>query len=189
VFGNWKARKFSPVFGNGERYFYQFVHQGPDHEIVLRSGTDNSFSLGLEKLFRLQQWPVVEWEWRMVKLPLGGDVRVREKDDQAGSLCFIVNPGLVGFKSLCYLFENDGPKDTPLVSPQRGDSRYLIVRTAKAGDPVGVWLKERRNVLADYTRVFGKEPQEDAVIGFQIDSNDTQTSAEARYRNVYLRKK
>lgn len=188
VFGNWKSRKFSPVFGNGDLYFFQFVHEGADHEIVLKSGRDNSFSVGLETPFRVQDWPVLEWEWRIVRLPKGGDVRVRERDDQAGSVCVIVNPGLVGFQSLCYLFENDGPKDTPITSVQRDDSRYLIVRTASSGDSTGVWLQERRNILEDFKRLFGKEPQKEAVFGLQIDSNDTHSAAEARYRNLYLRK-
>lgn len=188
VYGQWRARKFRPLFGDGDQFFFQFVDGPSGHYIALKSGRDNSFSLGVEAPFRLQDWPVLEWEWRMIKLPKGGDVRVRERDDQAGSVCVIVNPGLVGFKSLCYLFENDGPKDTPLTSPQREDSKYLILRTAAAGDPVGSWLKERRNALQDYRRVFGAEPGQDAVFGFQIDSNDTHSSAEAHYRNVYLRK-
>jgi hypothetical protein len=189
LYGAWGVRKFAPIFGNGDRYFFQFVHEGNTHEIVLKSGKDNSFSVGLDKTpFRVEAWPILEWEWKMVTLPQGGDVRVKERDDQAGSVCVIVNPGLVGFKSLCYLFESDGPKEQPITSVQRGDSKYLILRTAKSGDPVGTWLKEHRNVLQDYTRLFGKAPDDEAVFGFQIDSNDTRSAAEARYRNVYLRK-
>jgi hypothetical protein len=184
---SWISRKFSPLFGNGDQYFFQFVHKGPEHMIVLKSGSDNSFSVGVDKPFRLQDWPVVEWEWYMVKLPVGGDVRVKERDDQAGCVCIVVNPGLVGFKSLCYLFENDGPKDKPIISTRRDNARYLIIRTAKA-DPIGTWLKERRNALEDYKRVYGAEPDQDAVFGLQIDANDTHTSAEAHYRNIYMRK-
>jgi hypothetical protein len=189
VYGQWSARKFAPLLGNGDDYLFRFVHESAtEHYIQLRSGRNNSFSLGLEAPFRLQEWPVWEWEWRIVRLPRGGDVRVKDRDDQAGSVCVIVNPGLTGFESLCYLFENEGPKDAPLTSTKRGDSRYLIVRTA-AADPVRAWLHERRNVLQDYRRVFGKEPQHDAVFGFQIDSDDTHSGAEVNYRNVVLRKK
>lgn len=189
AYGKWNARKFSPLLSSGETYFYQFVHDGAEsHHIVLRSGQDNSFSLGVETPFRLQQWPIAEWDWRMIRLPKGGDVRHKERDDQAGAVCIVVKPGLTGFDSLCYLFENDGPKDTPITSTRRADSRYLILRTAAAGDPLGTWLHERRNVLADYKRVFGKDPKDEAVLGFQIDSNDTQSAAEAHYRNIYLRR-
>ncbi len=188
VYGKWNARKFSPTFGSGERYFYQFVHNGAEHYLHLESGSDNSFSVGLEVPFRLQDWRTLEWEWRITKLPTQGDVRVRERDDQAGSVCVIVNPGLFGYEAVCYLFENGGPKDTPITSTQRDNVRYLILRTAAAGDPLGQWLKEQRNILQDYKRLFGKEPEQEAVVGFQIDSNDTRSAAEAFYRNIILRK-
>ncbi|MBI4081806.1 MAG: DUF3047 domain-containing protein [Candidatus Lambdaproteobacteria bacterium] len=188
VIPDWDARKFSPVFGSGDTYFYQFVWNGAqDHHLHVKSGADNSFSVGSTREFLLSEYPILSWEWKVTRLPTGGDVRVRERDDQAGSVCVIVNPGLRGFESLCYLWENDGPKDTPLTSTQREDSRYLILRTAK-GDGAGVWLTERRNILADYRRVFGKAPTRKAVVGIQIDSNDTKSAAEAFYRNLVLHK-
>lgn len=188
VYGKWAARKFAPVFGGGERYWFQFVHDATGHEIVLRSGKDNSFSLGVEIPFQLKDWPVLEWEWNIAQLPSGGDVRVKERDDQAGSVCVVVNPGSIGFESLCYLFENDGPKETPVTSRKRDASRYFILRTARAGDPTGQWLKEKRNLLEDYRRAFGKAPDREAIFALMIDSDDTRSSAEARYCNIVLRK-
>ncbi|HKI98301.1 MAG TPA: DUF3047 domain-containing protein [bacterium] len=188
--GKWQVQKISPFFGEGNDQFFQFVNgAGPDdHYIHLRSGSDNSFSVGLRDGFRLQNWPILEWQWKVTKTPKGGDVRVQARDDQAGSMCVIVNPGLIGFDSLCYLWENDGPKDTPITSTKRDASRYLILRTVKA-DGIGRWYSERRNILQDYTRVFGHPPEKEAVIGMQIDSDSTKSSAEAFYRDIYLRKR
>jgi Protein of unknown function (DUF3047) len=187
---NWEARKFSPVFGSGDKYFYEFVDKGPnEHYVHLKSGSNNSFSVGYVKPVDVKERPWIEWDWKMGVLPKGGDVRVRARDDQAGSLCLVIDPGYTGFDSLmCYLFENDGPKDEPITSTQRDNVRYLIVRTAKSGDPMGEWLHERRNLLADYKRLFGHAPKSPAIIAIQIDSNDTQSSAEAYYRNIMLRK-
>ncbi len=190
AYGSWDLQKISPLFGSGADTFFQFVNgPGPDgHYIHLRSGRNNSFSLGAKDKFRLQDWPILEWEWKVTRTPKGGDVRVKERDDQAGSMCVIVNPGLTGFDSLCYLWENDGPKEQLIVSTKRDASRYLILRTAKA-DGTGSWYKERRNMLEDYTKVFGKPPSEEAVIGMQIDSDSTESTGEAFYRNIYRRKR
>lgn len=187
---DWIFRKFSPLMGDGERFFFQFVHQGPNaHYIHLQSGRNNSFSVGREKLVSLNEWPVLEWEWKITVLPKNGDVRVKERDDQAGAVCIVLDPGIATFdSSLCYLFENDGPKDTPITSTKKDNARHLILRTAKSGDPLGQWLRERRNVLQDYKRVFGHDPQKPAYFGMMIDSNDTESSAEAFYRNLVLRK-
>ena len=187
-YGQWSSKKFAPVFGNGDMYFYQFIHEGDNHHLHLKSGKDNSFSLGVETEFEVKDWQILEWEWKVTKLPAGGDVRVKEKDDQAGAMCVIVNPGLSGFSSLCYLWENDGPKDTPLTSTKRDNARYLILRTG-AADGAGKWIAERRNILEDFIKVFGKAPDKKAVIGIQIDSDSVQGQGEAFYRNIYRKKK
>lgn len=185
----WELHKIAPLLGSGDDEFYQFVNKsGSDgHYIHLRSGADNSFSIGYRQKFRLQDWPILEWQWKVTRTPKGGDVRVKARDDQAGSMCVIVNPGLFGFYSLCYLWENAGPKDTPITSTKRDDSRYLILRTVK-DDGVGRWYSEKRNVLKDYIRVFGHPPQQEAVIGMQIDSDSTESSGEVFYRDIYRRK-
>ena len=187
--GEWNARKFSPLFGSGNNYFYQFVHKSDEeHYLHVKSGSNNSFSVGMDDTpFKVQDWPVLSWEWKVAVLPTGGNVRMKEKDDQAGAMCVIVNPGLTGFESMCYIWENAGPKDTPITSTKNEDARYLILRTA-AEDKVGQWIAEKRNILKDFERLFKKKPQKEAIIGIQIDSNDTESSAEAFYRNLVLSK-
>lgn len=185
----WKSSKISPFFGSGDSYYFRFVDDGKgEHYIHLRSGDDNSFTLGLEREFDLTKHTILEWEWRITRLPKGGDVRVEDRDDQAGSMCVIVDPGLTGFESVCYLWENDGPIGTPLTSTKRDDSKYIILRTG-TGPPFGEWVRERRNILADFRTLFGKDPDDPAIIGMQIDSDSTESSAEAFYRNIYLRTK
>lgn len=189
AYGRWSLQKIAPLFGSGKDQFFQFVHKSDaEHYVHLRSGPNNSFSLGTEDEFRVQDWPVLTWEWRVVRTPKDGDVRRKNLDDQAGSICVIVDPGLVGFDSLCYLWENDGPKDEPLTSSKRDRSRYLILRTV-AADGIDKWYSESRNMLADYERVFGKKPDKGAVIGMQIDSDSTESGAEVFYRNIFRRKK
>ncbi len=184
---SWTSRKIAPFFGDGDKFFFQFVYIGPEERYLhLASGRNNSFTVGARRGFLLPDLPVLEWEWKVTRLPKGGDVRVTARDDQAAAMCVVVDPGLTGFDSLCYLLENDGPKDTPITSTKREASKYIILRTATADRP-GRWYKERRNIYEDYKRLFGKEPEHNAVIGVQIDSNDTGSSAEAFYRRIVLR--
>lgn len=186
----WDAKKFSPIFGSGDKYFFQFVNKGPGQKYLhVQSGDNNSFSVGSERKIILSEWPVLEWEWKITKTPKGGDIRVKARDDQGGAVCIVIDPGLASFdSSLCYLFENDGPKNQPITSKKDDKAKYLILRTAKA-DQLGRWYKERRPIYSDYKRVFRREPTEAALIGIQIDSNDTESSAEAFYRKLVLHKK
>jgi len=185
----WDSQKVSPTFGKGKDFFFQFVHDkgGEEHYLHVRSGSNNSFTVGSKKNFQIKAWPWLEWEWRVTQLPKGGDVRIKAKDDQAGSMCVIHDPGLVGFDSLCYIWENMGPKGAELTSTKRDDSKYVILRAADS-DETGKWYAERRNIYEDFKKLFGREPTKDAVIGVQIDSDDTQSSGEVFYRNIVLKK-
>lgn len=185
---DWDSSKFSPVFGSGDNMFFQFFHKNGAHYLHLASGDDNSFSIGSEKKFKVKDWPVLSWDWKVTKTPKGGDVRVEEKDDQAGSMCLVVDPGLTSSWTLCYIFENDGPKNVVVHSTKRDESKYFILRTKKA-DKLGTWYSEKRNILADYMKAFGKPPHAEAIIGVMIDSDSTESSAEAFYRNIVLKKK
>lgn len=188
--GKWKAKYHLPFFGSGERALIQFVHKGPgQHYIHLASGKDNWFSLGMNVPFLAKDWPVLEWEWKITKLPKGGDVRNTNTDDQAGAICLIVDLGTFGYDSaLCYLYENSGPKNKVVIHPKNDNSRFFFLRTGEA-DGVNRWYKERRNIFRDYQKAFGKPPRKKGLIVIQIDSNTTETSAEAFYRNIYQRKK
>ncbi|HUJ74220.1 MAG TPA: DUF3047 domain-containing protein [bacterium] len=190
TYGDWDARKFSPRFGDGEKYFFQFVDDGHgEHYLHLMSGKDNSFSVGYKRQFQLKDWPVLEWEWKMGALPKGGNSHAGSTDDEAGQMCVIVNPGLFGSQSICYLFDNGAAKsDQAFASPQGQRSQYIVLRSAAGGDATGTWYPERRNIYEDYKRVFGKEPEKEAAIGILINSQHTASSAEAFYRNIVQRK-
>ncbi len=170
--------------------FFQFVHNSEEeHYIHLKTGEDGSGLVGIEDEFQLQDWPILEWEWRVTQLPKGGDVRDGDKDDQAGNVCIGYDPTFYGTVdvSLCYLFENEGPVGTEGTSVANTDTKYVILRAADT-DKVGEWYKESRNIYEDFKRLHGFEPEEAVVLGFYIDSDDTETSAEAYYRNVYQKK-
>ena len=178
-------------FTDDEGVHFRFVHDdgGDSHFIHLKSGKGNSYMVGkMDFEYEVADLPILEWEWRVVTLPTGGDVRIEEKDDQAASMCVVINPGMFGAdETLCYIWENKGPVGAELTSTKREESKYIILRAADT-DQLGKWYKERRNTLEDFIRVFGYEPPDEAIIGMQIDSDSTESSAEVFYRNIVLKK-
>ncbi|MDH4225116.1 MAG: DUF3047 domain-containing protein [Deltaproteobacteria bacterium] len=185
---HWGKKKWAPLMFDGDMFFYHFFHDPAtgDHYIHLKSGKNNSFSLGNDFTFLLDDYPVLSWEWKMAVLPVGGDIRVKEKDDQAGIMCVVVDPSLLNSKTLCYLWENKGPVGMEVDSTKRKDSKYIILRSADK-DPLNSWAAEKRNIRADYIRLFGSLPKAKALISLQIDSDDTGSQSEAFYRNILLK--
>jgi len=175
------------LFEKDAEQFYQF-HHGPhpdDRYILLRSGKVNSFILGRNVEFKLSEYPWLEWDWMVVTLPPGGDVRVREKDDQAGQMCVSQATNKLLSNTICYLYQEDGPLDTPLKGSKRDRTRVYILRVSKL-HPIGRWYHERRNMADDYRRQFNQEPDLPMVMGVGIDSDDTRSSAEAKVKGIYI---
>lgn len=182
----WQNQKFSPTFGSGDTFFFQFYHDATNHYLHLKSGKNNSFSVGSKFKFKLSDFPVLEWDWQANVLPKGGDVHKKATDDQAGQMCVTVNPGLTGSTSVCYLWDNQGKKGEKLTSTKHDNIKYVMLRVATE-DKTGTWFHEKVNILADYTAAYGK-PTKDAIIGISIDSDDTKSSADINYKNIVLKK-
>ena len=62
--------------------------------------------------------------------------------------------------------------------------RYLVVESGSAA--LGQWHAYRRNVAADYQRVYGEPPGRLIGVGVLTDSDDLKGSAEAWYGDLVI---
>jgi hypothetical protein len=70
----------------------------------------------------------------------------------------------------------------------RSDGFELFQRTlisVRSGpEHLGQWDRQRRNVLADYRRIFKSEPRAIKLVGLESHSNDTHTRTEVLFGAV-----
>ena len=120
----------------------------------------------------------VAWRWRVDKLPEEADLRARSGEDSAAKLCvFFDFDGSklslgertklalarsstgenVPTQSLCYVWDNKLPIDTALASPFTKRIRYIVLQSGPG--KLGQWATQRRNLVADYQRMFGDESE------------------------------
>ncbi len=126
--------------------------------------------------------PVLEWQWKVLVLPRGGDARRRETTDQAAQVyvAWPRFPALLRSRVLGYVWDDTVPAGTILPSQKTGTVTFVVLRSGPA--EVGRWLTERRNVRADFLRVYGEPaPEGPAAVSLSTDSNDTRSTAEALY--------
>lgn len=160
---------------------------------------DNQSGYGVEKVIRvnLKEYPYLNWRWKAVKLPAGGDVRKAAKDDQVLQI-YVVLPA-TGFPSklntpiLTYVWDNEAPKGTSVRSskPLLRKIRYYVVRNKQ--DRLGQWYTEKRNVYEDYKRIFsdveGGEPRGPTHgLRLYINSQNTKSNAEGYIGEIYFSK-
>ena len=159
---------------------YDFVveQEGAVKVLHLRSKGDSS-TIAKEVKVDVKDTQFLEWRWKAVTLPRGGDGRKKATDDQALQLYVVFErfPSMIRSRIIGYIWDSTAPVGTIIKSEKTGRVTYVVVRSGPKD--LGKWLDESRNVYEDYKRIYGEAPQElIKVVSLAIDSDDTQSSAE-----------
>ena len=188
------TRGIPPGWKSGQNWgspAYDFVveQDGPARVLHLRSKGDSSTILKEVKV-DVKDTQFLEWRWKAVTLPRGGDARKKATDDQALQLYVIFErfPSMFRSRIIGYIWDSTAPVGTIIKSEKTGRVTYVVVRSGPKD--LGKWLAESRNVYEDYKRIYGEEPQElITAVSLASDSDDTQSSAEGYVAQIVFRTK
>lgn len=149
---------------------------------VRLSSDRSSFALHKELSVDIDEYPHFSWAWRVDRLPLRGDARKSELDDQAAQL-YVVFPGFpVPYQIVGYIWDSTAPAGTVLRSAKNPLVRLIVLRSGP--DRLGEWVWESRNVFEDFRQLYKEEPTEVMAIALLINSQNTQSSAESRFASM-----
>lgn len=116
------------------------------------------------------------WRWRVDQLVEAADLRQRSGDDMPVKVCVFFDEPMANVPfierqalrlarvradewlpsaTVCYVWDNRVPAGTTLRSAFTGRIRYLVLESGP--EHLRSWRSERRDVLADYLRLFGDE--------------------------------
>ncbi|MEK7842070.1 MAG: DUF3047 domain-containing protein, partial [Deltaproteobacteria bacterium] len=120
--------------------------------------------------------------------PTGGDVRKKETDDQAAQIYVIFPkfPSQINSRMLGYIWDTNAQVGSEVTSAKLSTTKYIVLKSGTK--ELGTWFAEKRNVYEDYKRLFNKEPPMAGSIALMIDSDDTKTSAESFFGDIYFSK-
>jgi Protein of unknown function (DUF3047) len=159
------------------------------HVLHLSSKNEGStISKDIKGRVNLRETPVLEWRWKVVKLPTNGDCRKKETDDEAAQIyvAWPRFPEAVRSRIIGYVWDTTAPAGTIAKSEKTGTVTYLVVRSGTA--ELGKWITEQRNVVDDFRKIYGEAPESPGVLSVSIDSNDTHSSAESFVGAILFRK-
>ena len=171
----WKGQQWgSPA------YDMTVVEDGGKKALHLKSKNEGStINKEVKGKVNLKETPILEWSWKVVALPKGGNSCVKATDDQAGQV-FVMWPRFpeqVRSQIIGYVWDSTQPVGTTCKSEKTGMVTYIVVRSGAAD--AGKWITERRNVAQDYKKVYGADPENPGVVSISIDSNDTGSYSES----------
>ncbi len=171
------------------KYDFAVVENDSHRVIRLKSQNDSSMiSKDVKGKVDLKQTPVLEWSWKVVTLPKGADSRSKSTDDQAAQLYVVWPrfPQAVRSRIIGYIWDTQAPQGLFVQSEKTGTVTYVVVRS---GTPeLGKWLSERRNVVEDYRKIYGEEPENPGAVSIAIDSDDTNSTAESLIGAITFKK-
>lgn len=171
----WEGQKWgSPA------YDFSIVQDGGRKVLHLKSKDEGStISKDIKGKVNLKETPFLEWTWKAVALPVGGDSRKKELDDQAVQV-FVAwprFPEMVRSRIIGYVWDSTVPVGTVAKSEKTATVTYIVLRSGPG--ELGKWITERRNVREDFKKLYGEEPENPAALSISIDSNDTKSHSES----------
>jgi hypothetical protein len=172
---------YKDTFGVPDAQLY-VVKDAESGKNVLRLQSDKSSgTLLYYKLIGkldLNKTPIMRWRWKAAILPVGGDGRYENKDDQA--IGVYIGYGRIFRKSLCYHWDTDTPVGA------EGEITYSKVVKVKwfclrnKISPLNKWMVEERNVAEDFKKRYGEVPS-DVVLSICVNSEYTKSKAESYF--------
>jgi len=198
VVEDWKAKAGAtgiPAGWQGQNWGspkYDFKVEEENGRPVLHMKSDNegsTISRDVKGKVSLKDTPVLEWTWKVVTLPKNGNSCKKATDDQAAQL-FVVWPRFpeaVRSRIIGYVWDTTLPIGTVCKSEKTGTVTYIVVRSGS--DDLGKWMSERRNVVEDFTKVYGERPDNPAGVSISIDANDTNSVSESFMGAIAFRRK
>ena len=171
---------------------YEFKVEDNDGRAALhlKSANDGStITRDIKGKVNLKQTPILEWTWKVVVLPKNANSCKKATDDQAAQV-FVAWPRFpeaVRSRILGYVWDTTRPVGTICKSEKTGTVTYVVVRSGTS--ELGKWVTERRNLVEDFTKVYGEAPENPAAVSVAIDSNDTESSSESFVSTIEFKRK
>jgi len=150
----------------------------------------------------------LSWQWQ-VELPIAAaDLRTKQGDDTAIKVCVFFDMPLdqVPFverqllkigqsktteplpaATVCYVWDTNLPVGTELDNAFTRRMRYIVLESGP--DKLKTWKSEKRNVIADFTKLYGAEsPKVPPIMGVAIgaDADNTKTRSVGYVANIKL---
>lgn len=157
-----------------------------DNTFIRITSKGDCTSIGKQFSCSIEKYPFLSWRWRVHKLPDGATELDRKKND-SGAAIYVVFKGLFKLNPIIkYVWSSSLPIGTITPSPYNKNTQIIVLQSGP--QKLDTWVDETVNVNDDFKKIFGKNPPEIEGVGILTDSDNTNSSAEADYEKITLRK-
>lgn len=176
---NWSRHSF-----HGETSYSAVIRDGRQ---VIRAESSGSASILFRELrIDLEKTPYLNWSWLVEGVIPGLDERTKSGDDYPARIYIVANDGLLPWqsKAVNYVWAGKLPKETRWKSAFTDNSLMIAVRSGDSEK--NSWVREKRNVKADFQLFLGKTIRYIDMIALMSDSDNSGASVSAEYGDIFF---
>jgi hypothetical protein len=132
-----------------------------------------------------KDYPILTWRWKVDHVLSKGNALRKEGDDYAARV-YVIFPSLAFWRTraLNYICANKLPQGEAV--PNSFAANAIMIAVESGPERTGQWVDEKRNILEDYRRYFGKEPPKAGAIAIMTDTDNTGENATAWYGPIRI---
>jgi len=151
--------------------------------LVVEAKEASGFLIFRIKGVDLRKYPYMRWRWRIVRRLNLRDDDTDEPDDQA-CVVYIVDGSQLNQKCVGYRWEHNTPVGAKRMLNYAGLRKVQAICLRNRKTPIGEWVEEERNVVADFKAAFGRIPSPKFVIS--IGGNSQHSNSDTRVEIDYI---
>ncbi|HEX9620678.1 MAG TPA: DUF3047 domain-containing protein [Polyangiaceae bacterium] len=181
----WRTRDADEMPEAKQRGLY-VVEEREGRKVLHAKYRERAITIGKKiPSWNLEQYPFLEWEWRVEVLPERGNERDSSTNDSAAGVYVIWDVGFpFHVDGIKYAWSTTLPTGSRL-SRRLGHDQLLVMESGR--DHRATWRKVRVDVRDHHARFFGREtPRSPDGIALLTDADATSSAAEAYYANFRL---
>lgn len=150
-----------------------------DSNQVLRATSIESAS-GLWRMLEVRPGRIgrISWKWKIDKtLVTDTAEKTKRGDDYVARLFVVFEPHFVSWKTqtICYVWAAKEPVGSIYHSPYAKSVGTIVVQSGNENR--GKWISEERDFVADYKKVFGRQPEMVTAVAIMVDTDNSHQEA------------
>lgn len=174
----WEMKKFEGVTE------YSIIKEGANSELQAHAVSSAS-GLGAKAGFAVKPNTMFTWRWKLDKTPPGASDDVKKTFDHTVRLFVMFDTTIGPPRTINYVWANKTAVGKTFHHPSSGRARFIVLESGN--DKAGKWIKESRDIYADWKTLFGNDDPPSVVsIGLMTDSDGTASTVTGWYDDLLI---
>ena len=177
----WMERKLT-----SQPTFYKVVSE--DTNLVLQAESEKAAS-GIWRMLEIKPGKSgkISWRWKIDNtLAINGTEKSKTSDDYAARVFVVFEPHFLSWKTkaLCYVWASKEKAGSTFQSPYAESVGMIVLQSGDENE--GKWVTEERDVIADYRKIFDKDPEMITAVAIMVDTDNTGVHALSWFDDLTL---